>query len=77
MRVLESKIVEIDPTTGKMLMYQKIAGTNAENTDLPTNLCTGSEFFEIDTGTTLYFDETSSEWITPWITPPDDDGGDK
>ena len=73
MRVLESKIVEIDPTTGDMLMYQKIVGTSDEETDLPTNLCTGSEFFEVDTGKTLYFEETNSEWIDP--TAEDDDGG--
>lgn len=65
MRVLESKIVEIDPTTGVMLMYQKIVGTSDEETDLPTNICTGSEFFEVDTGKTLYFEETNSEWIDP------------
>lgn len=42
MRVLESKIVQINPTTGAMLMYQKIVGTSDEETDLPTNLCTGT-----------------------------------
>lgn len=47
MRVLESKIVEIDPTTGSMLMYQKIVGASDEETDLPTNLCTGSEFLRL------------------------------
>lgn len=65
MRVLESKIIEINPTTGEMLMYQKIAGTSGEETDLPTNICTGSEFFEVDTGKTLYFEETNSDWIDP------------
>lgn len=65
MRVLDSKIVEINPTTGAMLMYQKIVGTADEASGLPTNLCTGSEFFEIDTGKTLYFDETSSDWLDP------------
>lgn len=65
MRVLESKIVEINPTTGEMLMYQKIVGTYSEESDLPTNICTGSEFFEIDKGKTLYFNETNSEWIDP------------
>ena len=65
MRVLDSKIVEINPTTGAMLMYQKIFGTADEVSNLPTNLCTGSEFIEIDTGKTLYFDETSSAWIDP------------
>lgn len=71
MRVLESKIVQINPTTGAMLMYQKIVGTSDEESDLPTNLCTGSEFFEVDTGKTLYFEETDSEWIDP----TEDDGG--
>jgi len=73
MRVLDSKIVEINPTTGEMLMYQKIVGTSDEETDLPTNLCTGSEFFEVDTGKTLYFEETDSEWVDP--TAEDDGGG--
>lgn len=72
MRVLESKIVEIDPTTGEMLMYQKIVGTSDEETDLPTNICTGSEFFEVDTGKTLYFEETNSEWVDPTA---EDNGG--
>lgn len=63
MRVLESKIAQINPTTGAML--QKIVETADEASNLPTNLCTGSEFFEIDTGKTLYFDETSSNWIDP------------
>ena len=31
MRVLESKIAEINPTTGEMLMYQKIVGTSGED----------------------------------------------
>lgn len=65
MRVLESKIVEMNPTTGVMLMYQKIVGTSDEATNLPTNLCTGSEFFEVDTGKTLYFEETQTEWVDP------------
>lgn len=73
MRVLESKIVEINPTTGEMLMYQKIVGASTEESDLPTNLCTGSEFFEVDTGKTLYFEETDSEWIDP--TAEDSGGG--
>lgn len=72
MRVLESKIVQINPTTGAMLMYQKIVGTSDEENDLPTNLCTGSEFFEVDTGKTLYFEETDSEWVDPTA---EDDGG--
>lgn len=74
MRVLESKIVEIDPTTGEMLMYQKIVGTSDEESDLPTNICTGSEFFEVDTGKTLYFEETGSDWIDP--SAEDSGGGD-
>lgn len=73
MRVLDSKIVQINPTTGTMLMYQKIVGTSDEESDLPTNLCTGSEFFEVDTGKTLYFEESDSEWIDP--TAEDDGGG--
>lgn len=73
MRVLESKIVQINPTTGAMLMYQKIVGTSSEENDLPTNLCTGSEFFEVDTGKTLYFEETDSEWVDP--TAEDSGGG--
>ena len=78
MRVLESKIVEINPTTGKMLMWQKIAGTSDEVSDLPANVCTGSEFFEVDKGKSIYFEETASDWIDP--TESDDteptDGGD-
>ena len=65
MRVIESKIVEINPTTGAMLMFKKIRGLSSEVSNLPTNVCTGSEFLEIDNGKTIYFDETNSEWVDP------------
>lgn len=73
MRTIDAKVISINPTTGVMLQWVKIAGLESEESDLPDNVCTGSEFFEVDTGKTLYFDEVSGDWIDP--TAEDDSGG--
>ena len=72
-RTIDAKVISINPTTGVMLQWVKIAGLESEESDLPDNVCTGSEFFEVDTGKTLYFDEDSGDWLDP--TAEDDGGG--
>lgn len=47
--------------------YKEIAG-HSDDTKPVTGLATGSQFFEIDTGKTYYFDEdgtTGNEWVDP------------
>ena len=73
MRTIDAKVISINPTTGAMLQWVKIAGLESEESDLPDNICTGSEFFEVDTGKTLYFDENSGDWLDP--TADDSSGG--
>ena len=65
MRTLDVKIIDVNSATGEILEWVRIAGTESEENDLPDNVCTGSEFFEVDTGKTFYFDETSGDWIDP------------
>ena len=48
--------------------YVKIAGLSTDNK--PTgNYAMGSEFFEVDTGTTYYYNEDNAEWVDPTAEP--------
>ena len=50
--------------------YEKMAGLSTDDKPV-AGLCTGSEFFEIDTGKTFYFDEDGAEgkeWVDPTAT---------
>lgn len=40
----------------------ELVGLAADFSDLPTNVPTGSTFFEIDTGKVYMFEETDSTW---------------
>ena len=67
MRVLEARLLDYD-SNGTPINYKKIAGLSTE-TKPTTGVCTGSEFFEVDTGKTNYFEETNTEWIDPTAEP--------
>ena len=50
------------------LHYFKFAGKTGDTKPVASNICTGSEYFDIQTGKTYYYDEdgdTGSEWIDP------------
>lgn len=48
---------------GSDKMFAKIRGLSTDTK--PTDHCNGSEFFEIDTQVTCYFNEETQAWITP------------
>lgn len=43
--------------------YKELRGLSTDTK--PTNIANGSTFREMDTGTTYYFDEDGTAWITP------------
>ena len=48
--------------------YCVFAGKSTDDKPTGNPICTGSEFFEIDTGKTYYYDEDAeagSEWVDP------------
>lgn len=48
--------------------FCEFAGKSTDDKPTGNPICTGSEFFEIDTGKTYYYDEdgdTGSEWVDP------------
>ena len=50
------------------LHYCTFAGKSTDDKPVSGTLATGSEFFEIDTGKTYYYDEEAdagSEWVDP------------
>ena len=49
--------------------YIKLAGLSDDTPPTGDDIATGSEFFEIDTGATQYYDAATSTWAAP--TPAD------
>ena len=50
------------------LHYREYAGKTADTKPVAADTCTGSKFFNIQTGVTSYYDaaaSSGSEWITP------------
>jgi len=48
--------------------YCEFRGLSTDTKPTGSSICTGSEFFEIDTGKTYYYDEEAdagSEWVDP------------
>ena len=53
------------------LHYYEFAGKTADTKPVADDICTGSKFFDIQTGKTYYYDEagtTGNEWIDPTAT---------
>lgn len=52
--------------TNMAMHYRGLADDNK-----PTTAPNGSDFLEIDTGKTWYFDADSGDWVDPTATPED------
>ena len=53
------------------LYYIKFYGLTADTKPVEDYICTGSKYFDIETGKTYYYDEeadSGSEWIDPTAT---------
>lgn len=64
-QVLKSEMLEVG------LHYYKFAGKTGDTKPVSTDICTGSEFFDIQTGKTHYYDSEGTEgneWIDPTAT---------
>jgi len=53
--------------------YYELAGLSTDTK--PTNCCTGSVFFEVDTGKAYFFDEVSGDWTEAGSAFPGSTGG--
>ena len=58
MTLIDEKIID-----GKR--YIKMAGVSDDTPPTGDDIATGSEFFEIDTGSTQYYDAATSSWAAP------------
>jgi hypothetical protein len=56
----------ITETEHKIIPEGRLAKLRGLSTDSkPTTLVNGSEFFEIDTGATYFYDEDGEQWVNP------------
>ena len=61
-RIIEEKFLAVG------LHYYKFAGKTGDTKPVADDICTGSQYLDIQTGKTYYYDEagtTGNEWIDP------------
>ena len=58
-------MLQIDEKYIQPYWLVKFVGTSLEEKPYEDSYATGSEFFEIDTGVTYYFDNEQNDWVAP------------